>query len=141
MQPGNKPSRPPWQVDQTTTKPGPTHPKAKGTPHPKKRRNQTRPTPKTTNQEPQTRNQKKTKKEKQHQNNKKQNIIETRGLCPATPLVSAFVSFIVVGGGFGVVLVVCFGCVLGVFLFCFCFVFCFVLFFFCVGGGGIVRFI
>lgn len=58
-----------------------------------------------------------------------------------TPLVSAFVSLIVVGGCWGVVLVVCFWCVLGGFLFCFCFVFCFFLFSFCVGGGGIVRFI
>ncbi len=43
--------------------------------------------------------------------------------------------------GLGVVLVVCFWCVLGGFLFRFCFVFCFFLFSFCVGGGGIVRFI
>lgn len=59
----------------------------------------------------------------------------------STPLVSAFVNLVVVGGCWGVVLVVCFGCVLGGFLFCFCFVFCLFLFSFCVGGGGIVRFI
>lgn len=59
----------------------------------------------------------------------------------STPLVSAFVNLVVVGGCWGVVLVVCFWCVLGGFLFCFCFVFCLFLFSFCVGGGGIVRFI
>jgi hypothetical protein len=141
MQPATTPCQPTLQVDQTTTKPTTSHPRARGTPDPEGGKNQPGPSHQTRHQGPRRQSQRGKRTAKQPQNNKEQYIIEAGGLCLATPLVSAFVSFIVVGGGFGVVLVVCFGCVLGGFLFCFCFVFCFVLFFFCVGGGGIVRFI